>query len=145
VPKSFDYIFGADVIAAATAFIPRAIWPEKPTSESIRVFDREILDSQIATSSPYPIAEGYLNGGLVGIVFVLLTMAFLQRLLYALFNASEKNHPLMIVSYLWFFYMVVNIDSWVLPAYGFLIQRALIFGLVYFIFTWKLPAFKQIA
>jgi hypothetical protein len=142
VPTPFNYIWGADFFGAVFALIPRAIWPEKPGSESVRIFDREILASDYATTSPYPMAEGYLNAGLAGLLLVMFATASLQGGLHGAFKNSKSEHPLLIASYTWFFYMVVNIDSWVLPAYGFLLQRTLVFMIVWVVITWKLPAIK---
>ena len=144
VPVLFDFTYGADFFLAPLALIPRAIWPEKPLTEGLRVYDREILGTSFGTAtSPYAVAEGYLNGDLLGILFVMLTLASMQKLLFVLFRIWRKDNGVSLVAYIWFFFWVVNIDNWILPAYAFMSQRAIMFSIVIFLLTWKLPCHKK--
>jgi hypothetical protein len=141
-PRPFPYMKGDDLITAPIAFIPRAIWPDKPLSQSSDIFDVQILDSPLARSSTFPIAEGYMNGGSLGIVLVMLSVAALQWALFSLFYFPKNNDPIVTAAYIWFFIWVVDIGTWVLPAYTYLTQRILVFSIVWVMFRHPPVAFE---
>lgn len=130
VPERFGYVYGKDLLLIPFALIPRAIWPDKPVSDVQKIFDQDITYSVGSSTSPYPIAEGYFNGGLAGIILVMASIAILQRVLYSGFFLPRRENPLAIAVYIWLFLWVIWIDSWVLPMYVYLLQRAAIMTLV---------------
>jgi hypothetical protein len=144
-PRPFPYLFGMDLITAPIAFIPRAIWPEKPISESSDIFDVQILQSPFSRSSTYPIAEGHMNGGWLGVVLVMFSVATLQWALFFLFYLPKQANPLVISAYIWFFIWVVDVGTWVLPAYTFLVQRIIIFLIVWAIFRLRPLTFASLS
>jgi hypothetical protein len=140
VPRDFSFVYGKDLLTIPLSLIPRALWPEKPMSDVQRIFDKDITpgpgtsESDMSSSCPYPIAEGYFNGGLPGILLVILSLSFLQRSLYSGFYLPRKGDPFSIAVYIWFFIWVVEIGTWVLPAYTYLIQRLLVILGVWVVF-----------
>jgi hypothetical protein len=141
-PRPFSYMKGEDLITAPIALIPRAIWPDKPVSQSSDIFDVQILESPLARSSTFPVAEGYMNGGWSGVVLVMLSVAALQWALFSLFYFPNKNDTLIVGAYIWFFIWVVDIGTWVLPAYTYLTQRILVFTIVWVMFRHTSLAFQ---
>lgn len=130
VPDQFGYVYGRDLRLVPFSLIPRFIWPDKPLSDVGTIFDKEIVMTTGSSVSPYPIAEGFFNGGMLGVVFVASSLAIFQKILYSGFFTSRREQPLAIVVYIWMFVWVTWIDSWVLPMYVYLSQRAAVTGLV---------------
>ncbi len=150
VPKPFDFVYGRDLLTAPLALIPRAIWKDKPLSQVQSTFDKEMVDKPGAdwdytgANSPYPIAEGYFNAGLIGVILVMLSIAFLQRLLYCGFFLNRRENPFSIGVYIWLFIWVVELGTWVLPAYTYLAQRLVVLGAVWLLFNGSLLWRKQL-
>jgi len=135
VPDRFGFVYGKDLLLIPFALVPRTIWPDKPVSDVQSIFDKEITSSVGSSTSPYPIAEGYFNGGLVGIVLVMFTLAILQKVLYSGFFLPRQDNTLAICVYIWLFIWIIWIDSWVLPMYVSLLQRVAVLSLVVFFMT----------
>lgn len=137
VPERFEFVYGKDLLLIPFALIPRAIWPDKPVSDVQSIFDQQITMAAGSSTSPYPIAEGYFNGGLVGVILVMFTLAIIQRLLYSGFFLPRGENPLITAAYIWLFIWVTEIGTWVLPIYVSLVQRIAILALVCMFFTSK--------
>jgi len=138
VPRPFEFMYGKDLLTAPLALIPRAIWPDKPLSNVAPVFDYDIVPNAregISSTCPYPIAEGYFNAGLLGVILVMLTLAMLQRLLYSGFFLARRKDPFSVGIYIWLFIWVVEVGTWVLPAYTYLMQRLVVLGAVWLLFN----------
>ncbi len=145
VPRPFGFVYGKDLLMAPLALIPRAIWNDKPISNVAPIFDYEIVQSTgISSNCPYPIAEGYFNAGLLGVLLVMLTLAMLQRVVYSGFFLARRQDPFSVGVYIWLFIWVVELGTWVLPAYTYLVQRLVILGVVWLLFNGSLLRRKEI-
>jgi hypothetical protein len=62
VPVPFGHIYGADMLLAPLSIIP-VPFGLKTINRRLRIYDREILGTDFGSAtSPYAVAEGYLNG-----------------------------------------------------------------------------------
>lgn len=130
VPDRFEFVYGKDLLLIPFSLIPRAIWPDKPASDVQSIFDQQITMAVGSSTSPYPIAEGYFNGGLMGIILIMFTLAMLQKVIHSGFFLLRQENALAIAVYIWLFTLITWIDSWVLPMFVSLLQRGTIISMV---------------
>ena len=91
VPEKSDYDYGANYLRTFSTFIPRIIWPSKP------IFGREqwikawIAGSEFEREENFAgpaigiLAAAQLNGGAIGTIIVLSTIATFWRMCYSYF------------------------------------------------------------
>jgi len=136
VPHNVDYAYGSHLLTAPFALMPRALWPDKPLSEVVEVFERRVMFNMgDGSTSPYPITEGYFNGGLLGVIGVMLTLALIQRLVYAMLAEKRWTEPLAAASYIWLLIWVGEVGTWILPIFAHLPQRLVILCFVWLLFA----------
>jgi hypothetical protein len=88
-PRDIPYLDGSTYLSLVGAFVPRVLWPSKPTKNLGQMFGHRyqyLLDSDVSTSVNLPfLVEFYMNFGEFGVVFgmfvVGLIYAGLERLL----------------------------------------------------------------
>lgn len=132
VPDQIDYLYGRDALLLPFALIPRAIFPWKPESQGGEVFSSRIYQGGAAVS-PYPIGEGYLNGGLVGIIVLMAILGCLQRWYYSSFYKPREGRPFVLAAYIYLFFTMSNFDSSLIVGYVALVQNVAIVALVFFL------------
>ena len=91
VPLQHGY-YGFELLSnSLTALIPRALWSEKPITESVsmqRVYESGAVNRLSDVSAKTrPIVDGYLSAGVVGICLVMLTYGSLAQ---TICNTAER-------------------------------------------------------
>lgn len=85
VGHKFSYRYGADFVHGVSAWVPRFLWPDKPSSHKIGKWFRQIYEPQKENGWPITsLGNWFVNGGimfvLVGIVLTSMLVAFLDIL-----------------------------------------------------------------
>lgn len=145
VPRWVPYSMGETIfVQTAVFFVPRVLWPDKPTAAFGREFGQKfrvvhILDSETNVAVTVP-GELYWNFSLPGILFGMAIWGILLRLYYRTYGESEAldpirraMHMLLLIQFLHFeagvaqpTVMVIR-TLLVLEAYRFAARR---FGLI---------------
>ncbi|WP_405378519.1 O-antigen polysaccharide polymerase Wzy [Nonlabens sp. Asnod3-A02] len=83
--------YGFQLLSALLFFIPRSIWEGKPDSSGIIVGDHliEKYDYYFANLSNPVVAEGYMNFGLLGVVFMAFILAISIVFFLTWLNSSD--------------------------------------------------------
>jgi hypothetical protein len=84
-PSNIDY-YGLQLLKqSAIAIIPRAFWPDKPSTEELvmeRVYDAGVIRRGSSVSAkPAFIVDGYLSGGIPGIIISLFLYGAIAQLI----------------------------------------------------------------
>jgi len=82
-PKNVDYYGFKLLQQSAIAIVPRAFWPDKPSTEELvmeRVYDAGvIMRGSNVSAKPEVIVDGYLSGGVMGIFIALFLYGALAQ------------------------------------------------------------------
>lgn len=95
VPERADFLLGKSYAAAPFFFIPRAVWPDKP-STSLGPWVRTELFGVWSRNAGWPpgfVAESYVNFGYLGIFIMPFVIGVIMRAIY------ETFRPLLGVSF----------------------------------------------
>jgi hypothetical protein len=84
VPFQHDY-YGFQILKNSLySLVPRALWENKPNTEALsmqRVYEAGVINRQSdASAKTRPIVDGYLSGGPIGIVLVMLFYGIIAQL-----------------------------------------------------------------
>ena len=87
----------------AVAWIPRAIWPDKPSIESGRDFYWRLTGEYGASFAPGMFAEAYWNGGWLFLILTSFAMGWLFRVVTTLIitGLSERKYWILPIALLW--------------------------------------------
>jgi hypothetical protein len=130
VPDQIDFIYFQDVLLLPGAFLPRAIAPWKPVGTLSVVFPQTIYEGGGSAVSPFPIAEGYINGGVLGIAVLMCALALIQNWFYRGFYLPRAGQTVASATYLYLFFGVTNLDSSLLAGWVGCLQSAAILAAV---------------
>ncbi len=123
-------ITGADlVLIPAFAFVPRAIWPDKPAPFSPQVSSafRGVEGNRTSFGMTHT-GDLYLRHGLPGVVIGSLMLGLLYRLLYGWLVDRTGATALGAVLYLALFWRIIFVNAEIIPVYVQAI-RSLVVGL----------------
>jgi oligosaccharide repeat unit polymerase len=100
VPKDRPFVGGASFLSAFVLFVPRQIWPSKPTTAW--AYMQEFLPEGFSNPNiSYTIlGELFLNFGLLGVVIGMLLTGFLCRKWFNLYYAHRHDCSLTILYYM---------------------------------------------
>lgn len=100
-PGQFGYLSPAQlIITPLSAFVPRAIWPSKPVSDSMYQVSQEYYDqpaSEYTAAGITPVGDLYRYGGWVTVVFGMFVLGCFVRLLDNVMNIRENPHTIFLV------------------------------------------------
>jgi hypothetical protein len=91
-PSEIPYWNGQTYLSLIGAFVPRFLWPEKPTKELGQAFGHRygyvgVNDTNTAVNLPF-LVEFYLNFGMFGVVFGMMVVGIIYTLI-----ARAVNNP----------------------------------------------------
>ena len=111
-PGISDFKYGWEyLLIPLYAFIPRAIWPDKPLNPSINFGQVYIIDPAISAEGSigqFHIGDLYWNFGLFGIMVGMLLLGIFYRTIYAYLAPAESKHPLRVFLYTFFLLQVMQ-------------------------------------
>lgn len=95
-PESIPYYGGMSYAYAVTGWIPRFVWPDKPTAQvenNALVLDYDLLDKADSTTSigVGHVAEAYANFGVPGVVGVMGLLGMMFGLLCRMLNGPNSE------------------------------------------------------
>ncbi|MCY3749162.1 MAG: hypothetical protein OXG64_07690 [Chloroflexi bacterium] len=123
-------VTGADLaLIPAYAFVPRAVWPDKPTPFSPKVSSafRGVEGNRTSFGITHT-GDLYLRHGLPGVVIGSLAMGLLYRLIYGWLVDRTGAGAVGAVLYLALFWRIVFVNAEIIPVYVQAI-RSLVVGL----------------
>lgn len=138
--------FGHQILGSFLFWVPRSIWPDKPIGSG--AFLHELLDLEFDNISCCYLAEGYINGGFLGLfLFVVLlgiVTAFFDDLYWKVF--INNNQGLYQVGYfmllgLIFFIMRGDLLSSFAYTVGFLTSVMCVYVLFLFIRKYRIKLY----
>lgn len=84
-PEKVDYYYLDLVKQSAIALVPRAFWPSKPSTEALimeRVYEAGVINRASKVSAkPAYIVDGYLSGGIWGIIIAMFIYGAVAQLI----------------------------------------------------------------
>jgi oligosaccharide repeat unit polymerase len=89
VPENVDYLYGWSYLSLVTFYVPRSVWPEKPSVALGPWVKREVFGEPVPGNNGWPsgmIAEAYVNFGLLLIPVVMMLFGMFLRLIYNSFR-----------------------------------------------------------
>jgi hypothetical protein len=117
VPSRVDFAYFDDIWLAPTVFIPRELWRDKPVSTSQYKLNQQIVGFYGGASSPWPVAEGYLQLGWIGVAITLGLMALLHRGLTDILLDPNPSHPVAVAFYAYFVIQFTFISTFILGLF----------------------------
>jgi hypothetical protein len=112
----------------STVFIPRVLWAGKPVYSGGQTYAQDYWgqDSTIFSSrSPTYVGEGYMRGGAVGVVVVMLLLGVVLRSVSEAFN--PRLHPSAIPLYVMLWPVLITLEA-PLTLLGASVAQVLIIG-----------------
>ena len=136
VPTSYDFIYGNSYLPILTSYIPRVIFPSKPTQLDQNELARKVRlinpNDRTTSIGIMPWGEAYLNFGYIGVVFVFILLAlFFHALYFSTFFSTNRISLLKLSFYGFALYWLIVRQSLLLGLFGIIIQAAMIIGLSY--------------
>ncbi len=135
-PLAVPYWEGHTYKTLPASFIPRVLWPDKPSKQVGQDFGHRyqiIAEADRTTAVNLPqLIELYINFGARGMLLGMLALGVLYRLLYRKLNtAGAGDGTILLAATL--FSLIINIESDFSMVWGAVIQRVL---LLYLILRW---------
>lgn len=94
VPESRPHTYGSELLVVAVAWIPRALWPEKPVVSLGRVFREEFVAGLYPPGTSVSVSlvgEFYWDFGVVGVLLGMLAVGALWRVGYEYLVRERGN------------------------------------------------------
>ncbi len=133
VPNRYDYFYFDQLFAFFYSFIPRVLYPDKPTQTKAHYFNQEIAGMYWGgAAAPSPLGEGYVNLGYVGIALLFGLWGFLQSILYKGIYLPRKDNFIIQVIYVVVLLGIIGFGAWILSYIAGIFQ--LLVFLIPFIF-----------
>ncbi len=138
-PERVPYWDGESYRALPSTFVPRAIWPDKPTKTVGQDFGHRYYllapkDRTTAVNLPQ-LVELYANFGTAGVLCGMFALGLIYRLLHRWWNSPATGAGTLILACLLFSRLIL-IESDFTLVYGALLQNSLLLILV---FRWLRP------
>lgn len=131
VPAVIPYSYGSTFMHVLYAWIPRYIWPEKPTLGDIHRLTTLVMPDDSGVNPTGTIAELYISGGFVAVLLGGIVCAYLCRAQErVLLRRTGRPSPAWICVYpslgLWFLWADANLSQRIAEG----LHVLLLFGLV---------------
>ncbi len=113
-PSRYDYEYFYDVLLIPLSAIPRVIFPNKPQPQTPAFYSIEVAGmTSGGSAAPHPLAEGYINFGVPGVIVLFWVWGVIQALLYRGFYLPRRDN--LIAGTLYGFYMLqfVGFGGWI--------------------------------
>jgi oligosaccharide repeat unit polymerase len=108
VPNSMDHIHGETLLPILTGWIPRVIWPDKPTLGFGSYMVQVIIGSKSMTNKGLTaVGELYLNFGLLGIIPGMLLLGMFTRWVYDFTHRFSPSSLLRALMYMELFPVLI--------------------------------------
>ena len=111
-PGLSDFKYGRDyLLIPAYAFVPRAIWPDKPQNFSVefgRLYFSDPASSGSVSIGQFHIGDLYWNFGLPGIIVGMFFLGIFYRSAYLYLLPAKNKNPLRIFLYTFYLLLVVQ-------------------------------------
>jgi len=129
-PGAVPYWYGESYVTIFTTFIPRFLWPDKPSKNLGQAFGHRysfIGDDDTWTSWNFPqLAEMYANFGWWGIIFGMPLLGLIYRLIYGALNHPNAGDGGKVIAAI-IFVGLANIESDFSLVFGAVLQTTLLF------------------
>lgn len=141
VPKNHDYLYWHDLMLLPLALVPRILFPWKPESQGVQTYSEQIYQGGGAVSI-FPIADGYYNFGITGVILLMASWGLVHRFFYSNFYKPQERHPFAMAVFIYLYFMVTGLDDFIETRYAGLLQQAAILSALYFL-LFNLPRLPQ--
>ena len=148
-PEVVPYQYGRTYSFFAVAFIPRVIWPDKPTAGTANSFYAVSYGvtteeaSKITTFGVSIVGEAFINFGVYGVVFVMLFQGVLISVLHHSFGVAEAGPGGQAVFLAFFVFFLNGIGSSAEIMFGGILQN-LICGYLLLLWAKEKPRKKTV-
>jgi hypothetical protein len=113
-PDVYPYFYFRDLLLVPLSIVPRFAFPWKPTPEAPSFYSVEVAGMLYGGSaSPHPLAEGYLNGGLVGVIALFWFWGVLQAVVYRGLYLPRRSSLAVTTLYGYIMLDVVGFGGWI--------------------------------
>ena len=133
VPAVVDFQYGRTLINLFISFVPRALWPAKPTITTGWLFATKFLGWNQTFRSQAGITQLgdlYLNFHIIGIIVGMFATGVLVRSTYLYLIKRNKVGMLSILLYIFSFYSFLKIEKGIAESYVYLLEQIAIVFLV---------------
>lgn len=138
VPDKVGYRYFKDFLYIPFSFVPRIIFPWKPSTNLGIIYNIYITGSYYGGSAaPHPIGEGYFNFGFIGVIILFWIWGVYQSILYNGFFLNNSNNPIVIIIFSFFILDAINFGGWIFGSIAKLPQQIIVLLPFYFIIRMK--------
>jgi hypothetical protein len=133
VPNKVDFLYFRDLITIPFSPIPRILFPFKPAPVSGETMSYKIANANGVGITMFPIGEGYLNLGAIGVAILMFLFGYFHNILFAWLYFRS------IVKYLFFallpliLYRFYSLETALIPMLGGIMQIAIAFLPVWYL------------
>jgi len=141
-PSQIPYWNGSTYNSLLSSFIPRVLWPNKPSKDLGQRFGHVYYfldDKDTSTSVNLPqLVEFYVNFGPTGVIVGMFLLGLIYRVLYRKINHAEMGDGTVVIAAL-IFRNLMNIESDFSLVFGLIIQHIIIMSILFRIIREKHP------
>ena len=117
VPQPLGYFYFSDLLSLPFSFVPRLIFPWKPNPTTPTAYTIDVAEmASGGSAAPFPIAEGYINMGWVGVIILFWLWGVYQSVLFNGFYLPRQDNPVVQVLYAFFLVQAVGFGNWITGA-----------------------------
>jgi hypothetical protein len=114
VPQPLEYFYFSDLLSLPFSFVPRLVFPWKPNPETPTAYTREVAGMvNGGSAAPFPVAEGYINLGWLGVIILFWLWGVYQSVLFNGFYLPRSDNAVVQVLYAFLMVQAVGFGNWI--------------------------------
>lgn len=114
VPEPLGYFYFSDLFSLPFSFVPRLVFPWKPDPQTPAAYTFEVAGMLSGGSAaPFPVAEGYMNAGWIGVIILFWLWGVYQSLLFYGFYLPRRRDALIQILYIFLMVQSVSFGNWI--------------------------------
>ena len=114
VPEPLGYFYFSDLLSLPFSFVPRLVFPWKPSPETPSAYTTEVAGMvNGGSAAPFPMAEGYINLGWLGVILLFWMWGVYESVLFNGFYLARSDSPVVQVLYAFLMVQAVGFGNWI--------------------------------
>jgi len=145
VPAPIEYFYFSDLISLPFSFVPRLVFPWKPSPETPTVYTMEVAGMvNGGSAAPFPVAEGYINLGWAGVIILFWMWGVYASVLFNGFYLPRRENPVVQLLFAFFLVQAVGFGNWITGLFlGTPGQLITLIPLIFIFRGFRSPIFKR--
>jgi len=114
VPEPLGYFYFSDLFSLPFSFVPRLVFPWKLDPQTPTAYTFEVAGMlNGGSAAPFPVAEGYINAGWIGVVILFWLWGVYQSILFNGFYLPRRRDALIQILYIFLMVQSVSFGNWI--------------------------------